>query len=89
MDVSRRRLREKVGQEIPYLFFSSSSVSMNWRRQWHSTNAWWGKSDESNQRDYDLPISSQTAIYDEYEREDDDDKDEKIELGDIMVEQAI
>ena len=45
-----------------------------------------GKEDDSAQRDYDLPIPSQKAIPDNYER--DDDKDgiyDKVEGGDILV----
>ena len=48
------------------------------------------KADESTPRDYDLPIPSRMTITDDYERdEDDNDKYEKVEGGDIFVKEAV
>ena len=45
------------------------------------------ESDESAPRDYDLPIHSQMAIPGNYERDNDDkDKYNKIEEGNIFIE---
>ena len=47
-----------------------------------------GKVDYSAQRDYDLPIPSRKAIPDVYEHDNNDEKDEKVEGGDILVIEA-
>ena len=48
------------------------------------------EADEIAPRDYKIPVHSQMAIPDNYERDDDDDdKDEKFEGGDIFVEEGV
>ena len=47
-----------------------------------------GESGESNPRYYDLPIPSQMAIPNDYEHDEDDEKDENFEGGDISVKEA-
>ena len=48
-----------------------------------------GKADDITPSDYDLPIPSQMTIPSDYERDDDyDNKDVKLEGGDILVKEA-
>ena len=47
-----------------------------------------GEADDSAPRDYDLPIPSRKAIPDDYERDDDDEKDESFEGGEVLVVEA-
>ena len=44
-----------------------------------------GEADDSAQRDYDLSTPSRKLIPNDYERDNDNERDDKVEGGDILV----
>ena len=78
-----------VGQEILYLLFATSWIGIHWHRPGHSnpTAHPVAKSDKISQRYYNIPVRSRMAIPNDHERDNDNnDKDEKFEGGNIFVE---